>query len=105
MLKYIVAFCVLLPTEAFADRIDGAWCAGATQRVEINGPRISLRGKPAFEGTYTRHQFLYTVPEGEEHAGEKIYMQVLGDEDMSSYTVRDGKAVDPINWKRCQAVS
>ena len=105
MFKYSIAFCLLLPTSAYADRIDGTWCTGAATRVEINGPKISLGGKPAFDGTYTRHQFIYIVPEGEANAGDKVYMQVLGDEDMSSYTVKENKAVDPLDWKRCQATS
>lgn len=105
MLKYLITFCVFFPSAAFADRIDGSWCTGAAQRVEINGPKISIGGKPVIDGTYTRHQFLYTVPNGEEHAGDKVYMQVLGDEDMSSYRMRDNKAVDLLDWKRCQAVS
>ena len=105
MFKYIAAFLLLIPTVAYADRIDGTWCTGAAMRVEINGPKISLGGKPAVDGTYTRHQFIYIVPDGEEHAGDKVYMQVLGDEDMSSYTVKENKAVDPLDWKRCQATS
>ena len=105
MLKYLFALLLLIPTAAYADQIDGTWCTGAATRVEINGPKISLGGKLAFDGTYTRHKFIYIVPEGEAHAGDKVYMQVLGDEDMSSFTIKDNHPVDPLDWKRCQATS
>jgi len=95
----------LLAVPALADRIDGSWCAGALKRVEITGPKISIAGKPAFEGNYTRHEFLYTVPVGEEHAGDQIYMRIHGEEDMTSYTIKNNEPVDPIDWKRCQGVS
>jgi len=97
-------FLLLLATPALADRIDGQWCAGV-QRVEINGPKISLGGKPAFDGQYSRHEFAYTVPAGEEHAGDQIYMRLRGEEDMTSFTIKDNEAVEPVDWKRCQAIS
>jgi hypothetical protein len=90
---------------AFADRIDGSWCNDKGARVEIEGPKISLSGAPSIEGQYTRHEFLYTVPAGQDHAGDQIYMRVMGDEDMTSYTVKDGQGVDPVAWKRCAQTS
>ena len=104
MRKLLTAFFLLLPTAAFADKIDGAWCAAAA-RVDINGPHISLGGKPAFDGQYARHEFRYTVPAGEEHAGDQIYLRLRGEEDMTSFTIKDGNAVDPIDWKRCKETS
>ena len=105
MRKILIAFCLLLPTAAFADRIDGTWCSDKAARVEIKGPTISLGGKPAIEGSYGRHEFLYTVPDGDAHAGDEIFMRLRGEEDMTSYTMKDDKPVDPVEWKRCQATS
>ena len=104
MFKYVATFLLLLPTAAFADKIDGSWCS-ANARVDINGPHISLGGKPAFDGQYARHEFRYTVPEGEAHAGDQIYLRLRGEEDMTSFTIKDGNAVDPIDWKRCKETS
>ena len=104
MRKLLTAFFLLLPTAAYADKIDGAWCVGAS-RVEINGSHIALGGKPAFEGQYARHEFRYTVPEGEPNAGDQIYLRLRGEEDMTSFTIKDGNAVDPIDWKRCKETS
>ena len=105
MLKYLFALLLLIPAAAYADRIDGTWCTGSTTRVEINGPRISLAGRSAFEGQYTRHEFIYTVPAGEVHAGDQIYMKLRGEEYMTSFTIKDNHPVDPLDWKRCQATS
>jgi len=105
MLKYLFAACLLFATPAFADRIDGNWCNADSARIEINGPKISLNSKPAFEGQYSHHEFLFTVPEGEDHAGDQIYLRLRGEEDMTSYTIKNDNPVDPVEWKRCQAVS
>ena len=102
---FIAAFLLLLPTAAFADKIDGAWCNEAGGRVDIDGPKISLSGKVAFDGQYSRREFHYTVPAGEEHAGDQIYLRLRGEEDMTSFTIKDGNAVDPIDWKRCKETS
>ena len=105
MRKILTAFFLLLPTAAFADKIDGAWCTGVNTRIEINGPQISLGGKPGFDGVYKRHEFTYTVPASEDHAGDQIYMRLLNDENMTSFTIKDSKPVDPVEWKRCQSTS
>jgi hypothetical protein len=97
----LVAMC----GSARADKIDGAWCNEAGGRVDIDGPKISLAGKTAFDGQYARHEFLYTVPAGEDHAGVQIYMRLQDEEDMTSFTMKDGKGVDPVAWKRCAQTS
>jgi len=83
---------------AYADKIDGAWC-NPTGRIDIDGPKITVSGKNTFEGDYRRHQFFYTVPQGEDHAGDQIYLQLLNDENMTSYTVKDGMNVDPVDQR------
>ena len=105
MFKYLFAFLLLLPTAALADKIDGMWCNEAGGRVDIDGPKISLSGKAAFDGQYSRHEFLYTVPEGEDHAGDQIYMRLMGEENMTSFTMKEGKGIEPVAWKRCAQTS
>ena len=104
MFKCALTFLLLVPTAAFADKIDGSWCAAAA-RIDINGTHISLGGQATFDGQYARHEFRYTVPAGEEHAGDQIYLRLRGEEDMTSFTIKDGIAVDPIDWKRCKETS
>ncbi len=105
MLKFALAFCLLFPATAFADAIDGTWCSENGGHVAIEGPKISLSGKAAIDGKYSRHEFLYTVPAGEDQAGDQVYMRLRGEEDMTSYTIKNDKAEDPVNWKRCAATS
>jgi hypothetical protein len=96
---------LFIPSAAFADAIDGSWCNSAGAHISIEGPKISLSPKTTIEGQYARHEFLYTVPAGEDHAGDVIYMRLRGEEDMTSFTVKDGKGVDPVDWKRCAVTS
>ena len=98
---FVICF---LTIPAFADRIDGSWCSAAGH-VDIDGPKISLSSKTTIDGQYSRHEFLYTVPVGEEHAGDQIYMRLRDEEDMTSYTIKDKNPVDPVEWKRCAATS
>ncbi|MCB1330376.1 MAG: hypothetical protein KDK28_13510 [Maritimibacter sp.] len=92
---------LLVPGTALADRIDGAWCApDGTQRVTIAGPEITLGSGQVVTGQYTRHEFLYRVPEEAPDAGAEIYMRQLGEEDVDIYRDTD----PPVRWHRCQAV-
>ena len=65
--------------------------------MDIDGPKISLSGKAAFDGQYLRQEFLSTVPEGEDHAGDQIYMRLRGEENMTSFTIKDKNAVTQLN--------
>ncbi|MBG1233376.1 hypothetical protein [Aestuariivirga litoralis] len=105
MLKYAIAFVFLFPAAAYADRIDGTWCNAAGAQVTIEGPRITLSSNTVVDGQYSRHEFLYTVPPGRDHAGEQIYMRVMDDEDMTSFIVKDGKGIDPMAWTKCAQTS
>ena len=100
-----IAFFLMFPSLALADRIDGSWCNGSGGHVSIDGSKITLSPKTTIDGQYSRHEFLYTVPQGEDHAGDVIYMRLRGEEDMTSVTVKDGQGVDPIDWKRCAVTS
>ena len=99
------AFLLLLASQAFADAIDGSWCNGAGGHISIDGPKITLSPTITIDGQYTRHEFLYTVPPGEDHAGDQIYMRLQDEEDMTSFTVKDGKGANPVAWKRCAQTS
>ena len=100
----ILAF-ALATMPAFGDAIDGLWCSEKGDHVSIEGPKITLAGKTSFEGTYARHEFLYTVPQGEDHAGDQIYMRLRDEEDMTSFTIKDGQHTQPVAWKRCAETS
>jgi hypothetical protein len=101
----LAATLICLCTAARADAIDGTWCSDKGGHVAIVGPKITLSGKTTFTGQYARHVFIYTVPAGEEHPGDQIYMRLQGEEDMTSYTIKDDHAVDPVAWKRCVETS
>ncbi len=107
MFKIVLAIIVLAlaPLPAFADAIDGLWCSEKGDHVSIEGPKITLAGKTSFEGRYARHEFLYTVPEGQDHAGDQIYMRLHDEEDMTSFTIKNGQNTEPVAWKRCAETS
>ena len=65
--------------------------------VDIAGPKIPLSGKAAFDGQYARHEFLYLVPVGEDHADDQIYMRLRGEENMTSFTIKDKNVVIQLN--------
>jgi hypothetical protein len=102
---FAIAVFLMFPSLALADAIDGSWCNGSGGHVSIDGPKITLSPKTTIDGQYRRHEFLYTVPQGEDHAGDTIYMRLQGEDDMMSATVKDGKGVDPVAWKRCAETS
>ena len=98
-----IALCagVMWPGMAMADAIDGDWCApDQLQRVNIEGPKITLSSGTEVAGTYTRHEFVYVVPDGEPGEGTQVYMRQLSEEDVE---VHLGEA-NPELWHRCQAV-
>ena len=104
-LRFAIALFLMFPTMAFADAIDGSWCNGSGGHVSIDGPKITLSPKTTIDGQYRRHEFLYTIPAGEDHAGDMIYMRLQDEDDMMSATVKDGQGVDPVAWKRCAETS
>jgi hypothetical protein len=101
----IAAALAALSATALADAIDGTWCSEKGGHVVIAGPKITLSGKTTIDGQYARHEFLYTVPAGEDHAGDQIYMRLRSEDDMMSYTLKDKQTEDPVAWKRCVETS
>ena len=98
-----IALCAVAmwPGIAAADAIDGDWCApDRLERVSIEGPKITISSGTEVTGSYTRHEFLYEVPDGEPDAGMRIYMRQLSEERVEVYRDEAG----PELWNRCQAV-
>lgn len=92
---------------AIADSIDGDWCGEKGARLAIKGPSIVTPGGATVTGQYRRHEFAYVVPAGEAGASSTIYMQLLDEEHMQSFTVK-GDTIDPAtasNWTRCNVTS
>lgn len=104
MRKYLVLVFLMISNVAYADRIDGFWCSAAG-RIEVDGPKLTLPDGTTIDGHYSRHEFRYTVPEGQPQAGDQIDMRLRSEQDMTSFTLRDQAASDPLDWKRCQATS
>jgi hypothetical protein len=92
-----------LPRSAFADAIDGSWCAKDGRIMEIHGSNISTPGGNDITGTYGRHSFSYVVPPGENPAGETVRM-VLWNEDIVHLKVGDNAGEAEV-WQRCDTVS
>jgi hypothetical protein len=99
LVTFAVLACVATPTHA--DAIDGDWCNTKDERLTIIGPQITLPTGKSLTGKYHRHEFAYQVPAGEADAGNVIYMQLYGDDDMTSFIVKDKQTTVPTNWKRC----
>jgi hypothetical protein len=98
----------LLASPARADAIDGNWCSPDQRHLAIAGPRITTPGGARIAGRYDRHGFLYTVPEGEPHAGAQVLMDLM-DENTVHLRMRGGdlgEATSPVEvWKRCEMTS
>src|SRR5258708_9051807 len=67
--------------DAWADVIDGDWCATSDGRhMSIKGPEIVTPGGTRMQGNYTRHSFLYIVPPAEPGAGQTVSMILVNEE-------------------------
>ena len=82
---------------AFADAIDGHWCAADGRRVHIDGPAIVTPGGRHLQGTYDRHHFSYVAPPPEAGAGKPVAMVLMGE---TAMRVQFGDA-EPEIWNRC----
>jgi hypothetical protein len=106
LLGLTVLASVLLPAgRAWADVIDGDWCATNDGRhLSIKGPEIVTPAGTRMEGNYTRHSFVYVVPQAEPGAGQTVAMQLINEETVN---LRIGAsaaeaAQAPVQvWHRC----
>ncbi len=90
-------------TPAYADAIDGDWCAGASHLL-IEGGRITTPGRNVVQGEYNRYRYKYVVPAGEPGAGTEINMVMIRGQEMVHLT-RAGQAGEPEVWRRCKPIS
>lgn len=93
----------LFAAPALADSIDGNWCSADGQHILIKGRSAITPSGVHLDGDYSRHFFSYTAPSGEPDAGAKVLMRLVGETRV--YVSIDGKAGDPVVWKRCEEVS
>jgi hypothetical protein len=105
-LGFAVLVSILLPCgRAWADVIDGDWCATNDGRhLSIKGPEIVTPAGTRMQGDYTRHSFVYVVPQAEPGAGQTVAMQLINEETVN---LRMGASVSaaaqaPVQvWHRC----
>ncbi len=92
---------ILSTGPVLADAIDGNWCHKVGKSLHIEGPAITTPGGTKMTGIYNRHNFSYTSPNGEDHAGKTISMSQQSEEHMTMH-LPDG-TTEP--WSRCEVVS
>jgi hypothetical protein len=104
-----LAFCLvnLVSTAAYADAIDGTWCAEKDHRqITIQGSSGTFPGGQKVSGDYTRHSFAFEVPPPLANAGQKIDMRLLGETVLRAIAISaDGTRSDPELWRRCEQTS
>lgn len=88
---------------ARADAIDGQWCDPAGKHMKIEGPKITTPAGKMMDGSYSRHSFTYVIPANEPQAGQTVYMQLRGEEDLDVAT--GSPVAKPVRWKRCETTS
>lgn len=100
----ILAFAaaVLIGGPAFADAIDGDWCAPDGRHVRIAGSNITTSSGAQLTGSYSRHSFAYVAPAAEPEAGQTVNMQLSGETRVYVQTAGGGA---PQVWRRCEHVS
>lgn len=90
---------------AWADAIDGDWCANADGRhMSIKGAEIVTPAGTRMQGNYTRHSFLYVVPPAEPDAGQTVAMILVNEEtvDLRQAASAAEAAQAPVQvWHRC----
>jgi hypothetical protein len=106
LLGFAVLASVLLPAgRAWADVIDGDWCAKNDGRhLSIKGPEIVTPAGTRMEGNYTRHSFVYVVPQAEPGAGQTVAMQLINEETVNlrmGKTAADAAQAPVQVWHRC----
>lgn len=102
----LLAFAALAAAPpAFADAIDGEWCSPKGENLMIAGSKIRLPSGAVIEGRYRRHEFAYQVPAGEPDAGQVIYMDLLNEESMNLFHIKDGVPGAAEPWRRCNVTS
>ncbi|MBF9234262.1 hypothetical protein [Microvirga alba] len=105
--KFLVAygfFAAFLGAQpVLADSIDGHWCSSDGRHLSIQGPAIVTPAGTRVEGSYTRHSFLYSVPESEPDRGQEVSLRLLSEVQVE---IRFGRADrQSETWRRCAATT
>ena len=107
MFRFAIVFLTFLlaaTLPARADRIDGGWCSeDGMKRIHIDGSSIEIPSGRKIAGTYTRHAFTYTGPEGDPESGQEIRMVQQSEEHMILYRSTEPDSFE--DWHRCQVTS
>jgi len=73
-----VGSALCLASPAFADSIDGDWCAPeGGKSLTIDGPRLRTPGGRTITSDYRKYSVTYVAPEGDWQAGQTIELQFL----------------------------
>jgi hypothetical protein len=91
-------------TPAFADKIDGNWCAPDGRHFTIDGPSIVTEEGIHAQGRYTRHAFTYLSPEPSKSAGQQVSMLLLNENTVNLW-IGDAHTAPIEIWKRCEVTS
>lgn len=105
-LGFLAAAAALLSAGgAWADVIDGEWCATSDGRhMSIKGPQIVTPAGTRMHGDYTRHSFVYVVPPAEPGAGETVSMILVNEETVNlrmAASAADAAQAPVQIWHRC----
>jgi hypothetical protein len=98
----------LLAHPARADVIDGDWCSSDGKHFSIAGPEIVTPGGTRMKGDYTRHSFVYVIPEKEANAGQTVLMILLNEETVALRRGADRAAAAQAKeqiWRRCAPIA
>lgn len=106
----LVGFCLsaLASGAAYADAIDGTWCAEKDNRqITIQGSTARLASGQTIQGDYSRHAFSFEVPPPLNDAGQTIDMRLLGETVLRAITISADKQTrsQPELWRRCEQTS
>ncbi len=94
-------------TPARADQIDGQWCSPSGETMSISGSDVVTPAGNKVTAEYSRHRINYQIPDGEPHAGGKIYADQIDDEHIRVTRIKKVQ-IEPgthDTWTRCEFVS
>lgn len=101
----LASMALLASASAWADAIDGDWCANNDGRhMSIKGPEIVTPAGTRMQGNYSRHSFLYIVPPAEPGAGQTVAMILVNEETVNLRQAPSAAeaAQAPVQvWHRC----
>ncbi len=101
----VLGIALLAAGGARADVIDGDWCAVNDGRhLSIKGPEIITPAGTRMQGNYTRHSFLYVVPQADPDAGQTVAMLLVNEETVNlriGASAAEAASAPVQVWLRC----